>query len=221
MTATGVQCVIFDCEGTLIDSEPLACEALVEVFKRFGASLTMDDCFAHFYGGKLTDILASTRNRLGLSTSIEELEPLYRDTLAQLYQQKLKPMPGIVDILELLKQWDIPVAVASNGPLEKIEQGLKIAQLDDYFEGAMFSGFEANSWKPEPDLIQLAAMHMGFSATDCLYLDDTPKGVAAGVSAGAITIHFKSNPMTPKSGFKQVQEFSSMDELKAWLKQQQ
>jgi HAD superfamily hydrolase (TIGR01509 family) len=214
-----VQCVIFDCEGTLIDSEPLTCEALVTVFAQYGAVLTMDDCFAHFYGGKLTDILAATRNRLGLNVTTEELEPKYRDTLSRLYEDKLKPMEGIVAILEQLKARDIPVAVASNGPIEKIEHSLTKAGLLDYFEGAMFSGFEANSWKPEPDLIQLAAMHMGFSAQQCLYVDDTPKGVEAGMLAGAKTIHFRSNPMTPKSGFMQVTELQSMAQLKLLLEE--
>jgi HAD superfamily hydrolase (TIGR01509 family) len=212
-----VQCVIFDCEGTLIDSEPLTCEALVSVFAQYGATLTMDECFAHFYGGKLTDILASTRNRLGLSVSTDELEPKFRETLNALYEEKLKPMDGVIEILEQLKARDIPVAVASNGPLEKIEHSLTKAGLYQYFEGAVFSGFEANSWKPEPDLIQLAAMHMGFAANQCLYVDDTPKGVEAGMSAGATTVHFRSNPMTPKSGFLDVTEMQSMKQLNELL----
>ncbi|MCV5216794.1 HAD-IA family hydrolase, partial [Escherichia coli] len=52
----------------------------------------------------------------------------------------------------------------------------------------MFSAFDANSWKPEPDLIMYSAMSMGFLPSDCLYIDDTPKGVEAGLNAGIKTV---------------------------------
>lgn len=186
---TQTKCVIFDCDGTIVDSEKLCCEALCEVFNRFGTDLSVEDVMNHYEGGKLADILSGTRTRLNIDVSLDKLEPLYRDTLDQLFEQQLKPMEGIFDALHLLDAQNIEYCVVSNSPKDKIERSLKLTGLLDYFQGKMFSAFDTNSWKPEPDLILYSAMNMGFRVEECLYVDDTPKGLEAGVRAGMRTVH--------------------------------
>ncbi|WP_162064127.1 HAD-IA family hydrolase [Vibrio taketomensis] len=184
-------CVIFDCEGTLVDSEVLCCRALSSVFKSFGAELCLDDAMKHFVGGKLADILADTRDRLGLNLSLDVLEPRYREILHQLFESELKPMPGAQTVLDALDKQGIDYCVVSNGPREKIEHALQLTHLDSYFSGRIFSAFETNSWKPEPDSILYSAMSMGYKPEECLYIDDTPKGLEAGVRAGIRTVHIQ------------------------------
>ncbi|MDA0148493.1 HAD-IA family hydrolase [Vibrio sp. LaRot3] len=178
------QCVIFDCEGTLVDSETLCCQALSIVFSQFGAHLTTEQAMNHFVGGKLADILEETRRRLNISVSIDTLEPLYRETLKELFDSQLEPMEGVFDVLKDLESKNITYCVASNGPRDKIEHALELTGLLPHFKGKIFSAFETNSWKPEPDLILYSAMNMGYSVDQCLYIDDTPKGIEAGVRAG-------------------------------------
>lgn len=184
-----IKCVIFDCDGTLIDSERLCCEALCKVFSHFGSTLSMDDAVRHFEGGKLADILAQTRQRLGVKVSIDRLEPLYREYVDELFERQLKPMDGVFDLLESLRSKGVEYCVASNGPRSKIEHSLQLTGLLPHFEGKIFSAFDTNSWKPEPDLVMYSAMNMGFKLEECLYVDDTPKGLEAGVRAGVKTIH--------------------------------
>lgn len=189
MTKTNAQCVIFDCDGTLVDSERLCCQALCETFRRFGGTLSMEEAVSHFEGGKLADILASTKHRLGINVSIDKLEPVYREILDSLFEDQLKPMDGVFETLEFLKGAGVEYCVASNGPSHKIERCLELTGLLPFFKGKIFSAFDTNSWKPEPDLILYSAMNMGFKLQECVYIDDTPKGLEAGVRAGVKTVH--------------------------------
>lgn len=184
-------CVIFDCEGTLVDSEILCCRALSLVFEEFGASLSVEQAMSFFVGGKLADILNETQKRLGINVSLDVLEPQYRKTLKRLFEEELKPMEGVEETLATLDRKGISYCVASNGPRDKTEHALELTGLDGYFKGKVFSAFDTNSWKPEPDLILYSAMNMGYRVDECLYVDDTPKGLEAGVKAGMRTIQLE------------------------------
>ncbi|GAM74351.1 putative phosphatase yieH [Vibrio ishigakensis] len=213
MNHQAVKCVIFDCEGTLVDSEKLCCQALVSVFNGYGAKLSMSEALNHFDGGKMSEILLQTRDRLGLKVDVDELEPLYREKVRVLYQDQLRPMAHAKEVLETLKQNGIEVCVLSNATTSRIQNKLCLAGLEEYFTGRMFSAFDANSWKPDPDLIQYAAMSMGFMAGECLFIDDTSKGVQAGVNAHIRTVHFKPNELSPEVYFEEVPQINDLREL--------
>lgn len=208
------RCVIFDCEGTLVDSEVLCCRALSSVFETFGAELTVQQAMEHFVGGKLADILSETRDRLGLKISLDVLEPLYRITLRNLYESELKAMPGAQSLLEYLGSNQIEFCVVSNGPRDKIQHALELTGLADYFCGKVFSAFDTNSWKPEPDSILYSAMSMGYRPEECIYIDDSPKGLEAGVRAGIMTIQLEGvNKATYPGISKKIQSLSELEEI--------
>ena len=188
MTEPRAKCVIFDCDGTLVDSERLCCLALCATFKKFNATLSMDEAIKHFEGGKLADILSATKQRLAVNVSIDKLEPVYREILDALFEQKLKPMDGVFELLDYLQRHGIEYCVASNGPKVKIRRSLELTGLLPYFEDRIFSAFDTNSWKPEPDLVLYSVMTMGFRLEECIYIDDTPKGLEAGIRAGVKTV---------------------------------
>ncbi|MCG7495557.1 6-phosphogluconate phosphatase [Vibrio sp. Of7-15] len=188
-----VSCVIFDCDGTLVDSETLCCQALVNIFTNYGANITLDECLARFQGGKLADILMATRQLTGVSVSLDILEPLYRKEVSELFEQYLQPINGAVELIESLQNKKIEMCVASNAPVSKLEHSLGLTGLLAQFHGRLFSAFDTNTWKPEPDLLYYAAMNMGVKTNECLFVDDTPNGVQAGINAGMKTIYFQSN----------------------------
>ncbi|WP_235868469.1 HAD-IA family hydrolase [Vibrio ezurae] len=208
-----MKCVIFDCEGTLVDSEKLCCQALVSVFNSVDVKLSLDEALAHFNGGKLSDILMQTTKRLGIKADIDELVLMYREKSKVLFQDQLMPSKNAVMVLDKLKQLGIEVCVVSNGPLSKLESQLEISGLARYFKGSMFSAFEANSWKPDPDLIRYAAMRMGFQGKDCLFVDDTQQGVQAGLAANITTLHYRPNHLSPKSTAEGAISISDLSEL--------
>ncbi len=197
MLDSSIKCVIFDCDGTLVDSERLCQEALVDVFARFGGQLSLQECIAHFQGGKLADILAEARDRCGIRVSIDVLEPLYREECRQRFESELQPIPGVSLLLEELQRRQIAICVASNGPIEKMSHTLTLTNLKRHFNDCLFSAFEIQSWKPDPDLLHYTAMQMGYSVNQCLFVDDTLPGIQASINADMRALYFRSDPSRP------------------------
>ncbi|MDN3696263.1 MULTISPECIES: HAD-IA family hydrolase [Vibrio] len=214
---SSIKCVIFDCDGTLIDSEKLCCQALVNVFTSFGAELTLHESIEHFQGGKLADILSETNARVGLNISLDVLEPMYREQVSLLFQAELKPMNGARSLIQFLEKNQIEFCVASNGPKDKVQYSLSLTGLLDSFDGKIFSAFDTNSWKPEPDLIMYSAMSMGFLPSECLYVDDTKKGVQAGVDAGVKTIQLCNGMSATKVDLPSVTHIHHLGEIESWI----
>lgn len=212
------KCVIFDCDGVLINSEPLCCQALVNVFSSYDASVTYEDFEKHFQGGKIADILSETRDRLRLNVRLDDLEPMYREQTQVLFQASLKASKGVEALLDQLDEKDIQYCVVSNSPKNRIEFYLDLSGLTEKFKGNVFSAFDANSWKPEPDLLLYAAMNMGFSVDECIYIDDTVKGVEAGIRSGIKTVHLRANSYRPKYLDAETIEINSISQLISVLK---
>ncbi|WP_299017496.1 6-phosphogluconate phosphatase [uncultured Photobacterium sp.] len=212
-----IRCIIFDCDGTLVDNETVCNQALVNVFNRFGASLKLEECLKYFQGGKLADILVQTRERTGIKVPIDVLEPQYREECRKLFEQGLYPIPGVPELLKSLSDKGCEMCIASNAPINKIEQTLSLTGLLPYFEGKLFSGFEANSWKPEPDILHFAAMNMGVKLQECVFVDDTVKGVEAGINAEMRTFHFAARPSSTTINHPCVTTITAMPELLDYL----
>ena len=112
-----------------------------------------------------------------------------------LFDEQLKPMKGAFELIHTLRSIGVDYCVASNSERDKILEILALANMADNFSGRVFSAFDANSWKPEPDLLLYTALNMGFSPQDCIYIDDTLNGVEAGIRSGIKTLYFR--PDTP------------------------
>ncbi len=211
-----VSCIIFDCDGTLVDSEVLAQMAIVEVFAKHGVKLDLQDCLDNFQGGKLADVLMQTCERYQLQLSIDELELHYREICQRLFSDHLEPIEGVPELLLMLKDVGIDMCVASNGPVSKMEMSLEMTGLLPYFRDHLFSGFDANSWKPAPDLLHYAAMNMAVPTQECMFIDDTILGVQAGINAGMRTVFFNSRQNVIVD-HPLVVTVTSMNELKTLL----
>lgn len=219
MITSTIKCVIFDCDGTLVDSEKLCCHALVNVFEQFGAHLSLQQCLAQFKGGKVADVLLDAMELAKLELSLDMLEPAYRHEVAQLFNQHLKAMPGVETLLDYLESTGIEYCVVSNGPRDKIEKSLQLAGLLERFHGRVYSAFDANSWKPDPDLLMYCAFHMGFSAHECVYIDDTPMGVEAGLNAEIRTFQLFNGYAINQCTDARVTQIGHLEELIDILRQ--
>ncbi|MCW8346052.1 HAD-IA family hydrolase [Vibrio sp. ZSDZ65] len=185
-----VKCVLFDCDGTLVDSEMLCCEALVATFKEVGVSLSLEVAAENFSGGKIADVLMSAKRLTESNVSLDLLEPIYRRLTTELFESRLTPINGVERLLDYLDDEMIEYCVVTNSPTKKALHMLSIVGLSDRFKGKVISAFDANSWKPEPDLLRYAVTIMGFLPKECVYIDDTEKGVNMGIATGVKTVHF-------------------------------
>ncbi|WP_342609470.1 HAD-IA family hydrolase [Vibrio tritonius] len=211
------QCVIFDCEGTLVDSERLCCQVLQQLLVEIGVCLRLDEVMQHFDGGKSADILNQLLIATRTHADVDVLEVEYRRRTEALFKSELQPMPGARSLLDLLKKQRIDVCIASNAPREKTAEILSITGLLPYFQNQIYSGFDANSWKPDPDLIHYCAMNMGYRLDECIYVDDTVQGVTAGVLAGVKTFHLQGDRPLHDCGFAEVEPLQQLTDLVQFL----
>lgn len=201
------QCLLFDCDGTLVDSEWLCNLGLVIQFKALGVSLDVDELVIRFRGLKLAHILEtlSMEHHLVLS---DDFIPAYRAVVAGLFVTDLKPIEGVLEILKNMPQ---AKAVVSNGPLNKVKQALDICGLSSFFGSHLYSAYDLGIWKPDPGLYQFAAQDMGFAIADCIVVEDGLVGAEAGFKAGIQTYFY--NRFNEPCPFDGVIHFNSMQAL--------
>ncbi|BAY74396.1 HAD-superfamily hydrolase subfamily IA, variant 3 [Nostoc linckia NIES-25] len=174
------QLIIFDCDGVLVDSETLGNRILVEFVGEFGLVLELKEAILLFKGCKMADCVAVIEQRLGKKLP-PDFVTQFRARTAEAFERELLPVKGIEAALDKI---NLPICVASSGPLEKIKLALRVTNLLPRFEGRIFSSYEIGSWKPAPDLFLHAAKSMGFQAPSCTVVEDSILGVRAGVAAG-------------------------------------
>lgn len=215
MNTSNIKCVIFDCDGTLVDSERLSCQALVNIFASYGADISFEQCMENFQGGKVFDILKETSARAGLSIPMETLEPRYREEVKQLFDDSLQPIPDAKETVEYLIKKGVSVCVASNGSRDKMQYSLSLTNMLPLFKDNIFSAFDINSWKPDPDLLLFTVMQMGFLLEECMFVDDTENGIYAGVNAGLKTVYY--SPLGKEVDHPQVKTIKSLSEIPKWF----
>jgi HAD superfamily hydrolase (TIGR01509 family) len=175
-----IECIIFDCDGTLVDSEHLCNLGLEQLLKELGIVETMEALLSRYRGHQLANILQDIEDRHKTSLN-GDFVPRYRDLVAQLFQDKLEPTKGVIGALKEIR---LPKCVASSGPMAKIQQALLVTNLAHYFQGNVFSSYDIQSWKPEPDLFLWAANAMGIAPSKCAVVEDSLTGIEAAKRAG-------------------------------------
>lgn len=175
-----IQCILFDCDGVLVDSEKIGNQILLEMASSFGLEMTLEDALQHFNGRSLKASFEYIESQIQQQLP-DHFETEYRRRTFEAFQTQLEPIAGVREFIENLK---IPFCVASSGPVEKIRLNLASTDLLTFFEGKIFSSYQINSWKPEPEIFLHASREMGFSPQDCLVIEDSASGVIAGVRGG-------------------------------------
>jgi HAD superfamily hydrolase (TIGR01509 family) len=171
-------CIIFDLDGTLVDSETLSGRAFAEMVPDLGADGSA--LAARYRGVRFATILADIEARTGLPLPVD-FETRYRARVAALFDAGLAPMPHAADMLQRLP---LPCCVASNGPRRKIRHALGVTGLARFFDENIFSGYDIDAWKPDPELFLHAAGASGFEPADCLAIEDSWTGVRGALAAG-------------------------------------
>ncbi len=188
--------VIFDCDGTLVDSEPLARLAWERSLAPYGYEHTDADADACI-GLPYPRVHAYFAERVELPAA-EPFWGVFSGQLFTLIDTELLPFDDAVGAARELRERGIPVAVASSSPRERLDRTLSRAGLLDAFDVTV-AGDEVTHGKPAPDMFLLAAERLGVPAETCIVIEDSPPGVRAGVAAGMHTIAVCRVPGTEAS----------------------
>ncbi|WPR71343.1 HAD family hydrolase [Flavobacterium sp. NG2] len=183
------KCIIFDCDGVLVDSESISNGTLVSMAKNIGVTIEFDFAMTHFLGKSLQfcfDYIES----LAAEKLPDNFEDEFRERTFEAFRTQMKPIPGVHELLNKIK---VPICVASNGPAEKIRLNLTTTKLIDRFEGNIFSAYDINSWKPNPELYLHAAKSMGFAVEECVIIEDSVAGVQAAQAGGFDVFAYVNN----------------------------
>jgi HAD superfamily hydrolase (TIGR01509 family) len=181
-----VDLLILDCDGVLVDSEPLAIRIDVQVLKSFGWELTEAEVARRFLGVSGEDFRRAIESHLGRALPDDweaEFAPLYREA----FQRDLRAVDGVVEALDRI---EVPTCVASSGSHDKMRLTLGLTDLYDRFAGRIFSASEVARGKPAPDLFLHAPKQMYAEPLRCVVVEDSTNGVRAAHAAGMRALGF-------------------------------
>jgi HAD superfamily hydrolase (TIGR01509 family) len=172
--------VIFDCDGVLVDSEPIANRVLARHLGTVGIALSVEDVMHRFVGRTRDGCIKLAEEMLGRPVP-REFGDKWDADLFKTLRREVRAVEGVVNLLQRMK---VPYCVASNGTPERMRMTLEAAGLLPYFEGRMFTAADVSNPKPAPDLFLHAAKAMGATPSRCAVFEDTVTGVKAAVAAG-------------------------------------
>ena len=178
--------VLFDCDGVLVDSEPIALRLLLETLEAAGLHLSPAEADALFLGRSLATTREIVAKEYGLALPDTALDAMRRALYAA-FRAELQPTPGIAETLDALP---CPFCVASSSQPERIELSLTVTGLWPRFRDRAFSATMVKRGKPAPDLFLYAARALGYAPPACLVVEDSPAGISAAKAARMRVVAF-------------------------------
>lgn len=180
---TAPELVVLDCDGVLVDSERLAVVVEARVLTELGWPMTADEVVARWMGRTSEFQLGEVEARLG-TAAMREFDDRSSAEVHAAFETSLRPVPGVVGLLDNLDAAGVPTCVASSGSHDRMRRTLGLTGLLDRLSGRIFSATEVGRGKPFPDLFLHAARGMGARPRGCVVVEDSVYGVRAGVAAG-------------------------------------
>jgi HAD superfamily hydrolase (TIGR01509 family) len=202
-------CIIFDCDGVLVDSEAISAKIFQEMASELGCNLDFETILEQITGTSMKENLMFFREKINGELPAG-FESEFRSRSYEAFKADLKPINGIHELLNKIK---VPVGVASSGPVEKIKLNLTTTKLIHFFGDNIFSSFEIQSWKPEPEIYLHAAKMMGFKPGECAVIEDSLPGIQAAKAGGFDVFGYATG--RNKDAFEELgaKVFFEMDEL--------
>ena len=179
MTKETPKCIIFDCDGTLVDSEDVTNRIIAEMAGELGITMSGAEATSIFGGKTIDEVLYKMRELSGNEVPDGWLERLIKN-VSLAWKKELVPVEGAQDLLKTLS---IPICVASNGEPLHVRESLELTGLIDFFEDRIYTASDIGIPKPAPDLFLYAAKKMGFEPSECVVVEDSITGVMAAVRA--------------------------------------
>lgn len=184
---TEIQCVIWDCDGCLIDSEILACSVSTKLLGELGVNISPQDYIDKYAGKGIRHTLELLEQET--SKSLISRFPFDRlhEEREELFRSSLKQIEGLEEVLE---QIEIPMCIASGSEFNRLYLTLEITNLRSKFQNNIFSSEQVDHGKPAPDIFLFAAEQMNVLPEHCLVIEDSPSGIKAAKAANMSVFGF-------------------------------
>lgn len=207
--------VLFDCDGVLVDSEPLTNQVIRDDLADRGLDLSLEQVMALFLGGTIASDMAKARAMGALLPDdwVQRIDAKAYAVLAERCEQ----IPRVSTVLDRLDSAAIGYAVASNGPIAKMDVTLNRTALIGRFTGRIFSASDCAASKPAPDVYLKAAVEAGIAPARCAVVEDSASGARAGKAAGMQVFGFASHTPAEKLSPHCHRVFTDMDQLPGLL----
>lgn len=191
-----IKAVIFDMDGLLIDSEPFWRRGQLYAFGTVGIELSQADMQSTM-GRRVDDVVEHWyRLRPWQGATRQDIETLIINKVIELVQGEGAAMPGVMEVLDLLKSKSIPMAIASSSSPEIIDTVVSTLGIGTYFDH-LYSAQHEPYGKPHPGVFITTADHLSVAPHECLVFEDSPSGVLAAKAAKMTCIAVPS-PETKK-----------------------
>jgi HAD superfamily hydrolase (TIGR01509 family) len=175
-----IELVIFDCDGVLVDSEPITNRVFAAMLRELGLPLTVDYLLENFVGHSMQHCWQQVGAMLGREVP-EEVRQEFQRRMTAALAVEVRAVQGVEAALDSLH---VPYCVASSGDHAKMATTLGATGLLSRFAGRIFSVTEVPRGKPAPDIFLYAAGKCGVEPSACAVIEDSPAGVTAGIGAG-------------------------------------
>ena len=203
------KCVIFDCDGVLVDSEPIGNQILVDMANHLGADIDLTFAMNHFKGSHFKECVTII-SKVVTQPIPETFEAEYRRSSLEAFEKHLKPIDGVTQVI---KQLQLPFCVASSGMESKMKFNLNLVGLLPYFEKKLFSCYTIQKFKPEPDVFLWAAKTMGFEPHECVVIEDSVLGVKGALKGGFDVFGFTAHDTNNELESLCTKTFNDMNNL--------
>ena len=176
-----IDAVIFDLDGTIVDSMWMWKSIDIEYLQRFGIELP-DDLQRNIEGMSFSETAVYFKQRFDLPDSLEQMKSDWNQMAWEKYVNEVPVKEGVLELLQYLKQQNIPAGIATSNSRELVDLIVEKHAMKEYFTSIRTS-CEVSKGKPSPDIYLLVAEDLKVSPERCLVFEDVLQGVMAGKNA--------------------------------------
>lgn len=179
-----IRAVLFDCDGVLLDTEPMGCACLAEAVTAAGIPMTQEEAALIFSGSAAVDSI-KIMDRMGLDAA-----EVFADSDARIFRRFETEIPEIPSIYEFLSDCSLKIAVCSNSSKYRLSVSIAKTRLAPFFGEHIYSSGHVALPKPAPDMALYACEALGVAPREAVFIDDNIHGVACAKAAGCIAVGF-------------------------------
>jgi HAD superfamily hydrolase (TIGR01509 family) len=197
-----MKCIIFDCDGVLVDSEIITTKYFIKHLHDIGYQISIEDAIKRFTGISDKMVYEAISKETGIVFTAEQIDYI-QDQVHHSLHAEIQAITGISELLASLEKNGNKTCVASSGTLDKINKSLGNTNLIQYFHDKnIFSVQHVSKGKPAPDLFLYAAEQMSYEPKDCIVIEDSLAGIEAAIAANMRVIGFLGGSHTHYEWYK-------------------